>query len=415
MSISETRQLLCEPTGSYTIKDIQPEQTSGSPIYLSLIIPTYNESRNIEPLVQILSGTLDAYIPGAYELIVVDDNSPDQTWQLAQDLSMHYPQLKVMRRQIERGLSSAVVRGWQVAQGEVLGVIDGDLQHPPETLIGLVREIQQGADLAVASRHIEGGGVSDWGAVRRFLSRGAQLLGLIIAPNVVGRVSDPMSGYFLVHRRAIAERYLDPVGYKILLEVIGRGDVKQLSEVGYVFRERQDGESKVTSKIYIEYLTHLLKLRSRGRIGALRRKYQLPVARFMRFALVGLSGVFVDMAVFYLLSDPSSLGWGLTRSKAIAAEVAIINNFLWNDFWTFADISQRQRGWKRRLKRFVKFNIICLAGLVLNVLLLNILFNGLGINRYVANLLAIALVTFWNFWVNLKLGWRVTETERKGS
>lgn len=413
MSIFETTSLLHEPDGAYKVGPILSDRAGSSSLYLSLIIPTYNESKNIEPLVQILSGTLDALIPAAYELIVVDDNSPDHTWKLAQSLLSRYPQLKVMRRQRERGLSSAVVRGWQVASGEVLGVIDGDLQHPPETLIGLVKAIQQGADLAVASRHVEGGGVSDWGVVRRFLSRGAQLLGLIIAPHVVGRVSDPMSGYFLVHRRAVVDRSLNPVGYKILLEVLGQGDVKQLAEVGYVFRERHGGESKVNGKVYFEYLAHLLKLRSRGRIGALRRKYQVPVARFMRFALVGLSGVFVDMAVFYLLSDPSSLGWGLTRSKAIAAEVAIINNFLWNDVWTFSDISQRQRGWRKRLKRFIKFNIICLAGLVLNVLLLNVLFNGLGINRYLANLVAIALVTFWNFWINLKLGWRVTETDRK--
>jgi dolichol-phosphate mannosyltransferase len=133
------------------------------------------------------------------------------------------------------------------------------------------------------------------------------------------------------------------------------------------------------------------------------------MGRLIRFGLVGLSGVFVDMAVFYLLSDPSTLGWGLTRSKIIAAELATINNFLWNDRWTFGDIASQQQGWQQRFKRLFKFNLICSVGLILNVLLLNLLFNFLGINQYLANLIAIAIVTFWNFWINLKLNWQVTK------
>jgi dolichol-phosphate mannosyltransferase len=105
----------------------------------------------------------------------------------------------------------------------VLGVIDADLQHPPELLLKLWGEIKRGGDLAVASRHVEGGGVSDWSVIRRFLSRGAQTLGLIILPEVIGRVSDPMSGYFMVRRRCIAGRTLSPLGYKILIEVLARG------------------------------------------------------------------------------------------------------------------------------------------------------------------------------------------------
>ncbi|MFE4106443.1 glycosyltransferase [Almyronema epifaneia] len=381
-------------------------------IQFSLIVPTYNESKNVAKIVKQLTELLDDCLPGDYELILVDDNSPDKTWQIAQALTPHYPQLRVMRRETERGLSSAVIRGWQVARGNILGVIDADLQHPPEILIQLLKQIQNGADLAVASRHVEGGGVSEWSFIRRFLSRGAQVLGLLIVPNVVGRVSDPMSGYFMVHRSAIAGPCLNPMGYKILLEVIGRGRVETIGEVGYVFQEREEGESKVTWQHYLTYLGHLVRLRSRGRIARLRR--QFPVGRFLRFGIVGLSGVFVDMAVLYLLSDPSTLGWGLTRSKIVAAEIAILNNFLWNDAWTFADIAQAQKGWNARIKRFLKFNTICLAGLVLNVLLLNFLFNVVfgQQHRYLANLIAIAVVTLWNFWVNFKLSWRVTQIKK---
>ncbi|MBG1270743.1 glycosyltransferase [Nostoc sp. WHI] len=414
MKTNSSNLLLTVPTGPLKISELPPNRVgvSSESIHLSLVIPTYKERDNIKNVVSILSKLLDESIPGNYELIVVDDDSPDRTWEIAQSLIEEYPHLRVMRRQQERGLSSAVIRGWQAATGSVLGVIDGDLQHPPEVLMQLLRSLEQGADLAVASRHVEGGGVSSWSIVRRLLSRGAQLLGLVILPGVLGRVSDPMSGYFMVRRSAIANATLNPVGYKILLEVIGRGKVDQVAEVGYVFRERKEGESKVTWKQYIDYIHHLVRLRlSTGRVGRLSRKVNFPVGRFVRFGLVGLSGVFVDMAVLYLLSDPTTLAWPLTRSKIIAGEIAVLNNFFWNDAWTFADVSARQQEWHQRLKRFVKFNAICLAGLVLNVLILNLVFNFLIPNRYIANLIAIAVATIWNFWVNLKLSWRVTDVK----
>ena len=404
------------PLGSLQINElISSQDRSGAStpqsIMFSLVIPTYNESKNLEKLVEVLSQLLDKHWEGNYELIIVDDDSPDQTWQVGLDLMPKYPHLRVMRRQSEKGLSTAVIRGWQAAQGEILGVIDGDLQHPPETLINMLEEMTKGADLAVASRHVEGGGVSDWGFMRRFLSRGAQMLGLLILPNVIGRVSDPMSGYFMVRRNAISNCLMNPSGYKILIEVLGRGSIESVAEVGYVFQERQEGESKVTWRQYVDYVVHLLRLRSRGRISNIRAKLQVPFSRFLRFGVVGLSGVFVDMILLYLLSDPSTLHLGLTRSKIIASEIAVINNFLWNDFWTFRDISSQQKGWQKRIKRFLKFNFICLFGMGLNLLILNLIYNHVYKNQYLANLVAISIVTIWNFWFNLKLSWRVTQTK----
>jgi len=399
MTFSEDLQLLAVPAQAYIVPEALDRSANISNIYLSLIIPTYQEAQHVEQIVQQLTQILDPTLEHGYELILVDDNSPDHTWEIALNLTPKYPQLRVMRRTQERGLSTAVIRGWQVAQGEILGVIDADLQHPPETLTKLLQEMQRGADLAVASRHVEGGGVSNWSMMRRFLSRGAQLLGLIILPEVIGRVSDPMSGYFMVRRSCIAQRPLHPLGYKILIETIGRGAIRWMSEVGYVFQERQEGESKVTWKQYVAYIGHLIRL----------RLARFPVMRFFRFGLVGLSGVFVDLGVFYLLRD--SLNLALTRSAMASAEVAIVNNFLWNDLWTFRDITQQQRGKRQRLKRFLKFNLICLAGLILNVLIVNLLFNIFGVNEYLAKLIAIVIVTFWNFWINLKLSWRVTDVQ----
>ncbi|MEN9517954.1 MAG: hypothetical protein RLZZ381_542 [Cyanobacteriota bacterium] len=364
----------------------------------SLIIPTYNEKENIQQLITILIQLLDEIIPNEYELIVVDDNSSDKTWKLALELTAKYTQLRVMRRDSEQGLATAVIRGWQVARGDILGVIDADLQHPPQILVKLWQEIVKGADLAVASRNVEYGGVSEWNIIRRFLSRGAQILGLIILPEVVSRLSDPMSGYFMVRRDVLIDRSLRPSGYKILLEVLARGKIRWIGEVGYVFQERKTGNSKVTFQQYLEYIQHLIRL----------RLDLWQINRFIRFGISGFSGVLVNMSVLYYLREYIDLG--LTRSAILAAEVAIVNNFFWNDRWTFGDISRTQKGWGKKIRRFLKFNLICFSGVVLNVLLLNLLYNLFNVNEYLANLMAIAAVTLWNFWLNLKLSWRVTDT-----
>jgi len=372
------------------------QTSSVDPIHVSIVVPTYNEAKNIHELIRQLAVILEAQFAGRYEIIVVDDDSPDRTWELARLLVAEYPNLKVMRRTSERGLSTAVIRGWQVARGQWLGVIDADLQHPPEVVAELVSQVGRGADIAIASRHVEGGGVSEWSISRRILSRAAQILVLLLLPEVAGRVSDPMSGYFVMRRTAIEGAVLSPLGYKILLEVLGRGRVRWISEVPYVFREREAGESKVTRRVYVDYLRHLIRLRMADG----------PLNRFARFALVGLSGVVVDMGLLFVLSDPSMLAWGLTRSKLIAAEFAIVNNFIWNDHWTFGDLTVRQQAFSQRVLRFTKFQIVCAMGVLINTVLLNIQFNLLGMNRYVANAVAIGVVTGWNFWLNLKLSWR---------
>ena len=237
------KSLLPVPSGIFKILDLSGNDNNNkeNSLEFSLVLPTYNEAENIQNIIKILSNLLDKVAPNNYELIVVDDDSPDHTWQVALQLTSNYPHLRVMRRIREKGLSTAVIRGWQAAKGEILGVIDADLQHPPEVLLKLLQDMKSGADLAVASRHVEGGGVSEWSVARRFLSRGAQMLGLMLLPEVIGRLSDPMSGYFMVRRKSIIDKALNPVGYKILIEVKAIGKINWLYERGYVFRERQIG------------------------------------------------------------------------------------------------------------------------------------------------------------------------------
>ncbi|MBX3745251.1 MAG: GtrA family protein [Verrucomicrobiae bacterium] len=129
------------------------------------------------------------------------------------------------------------------------------------------------------------------------------------------------------------------------------------------------------------------------------------LGRYLRFCVVGGSGVVVDMGVLYLLADPGRLGWDLTWSKVAAAEVAVLNNFVWNEAWTFGDLARARRGWGARLGRLARFNLICVLGIGLSAGLLNAQVHGLGMNVYLANLLAIVVVSVWNFWLNLRLGW----------
>jgi dolichol-phosphate mannosyltransferase len=395
LSPIEARAWIDPPTGSYIVQDFPLADC----LDLTLVLPTFQESRNIRAALQLVSETLRSVKGLTFEIVVVDDNSPDGTWRLALDEAGAIPELRVMRRVGESGLATAVIRGWQAARGRILGVMDADLQHPPEVLARLVDLASEGTDLVAGSRHVEDGGVGDWSVVRRMVSRTAQLIGLLILPEVVGRVSDPMSGYFLVKRSAIAGRFLNPKGYKILIEVLARGNVKTIAERGYIFRERMEGESKVSTSIYLEYLEHLLRLRF----------VLLRDSRFVKFCVVGLSGVVVDMAVLFLLSDPRTLHFGLTRSKLVGAEVAILNNFLWNDAWTFASLVPRAPSLRKKFHRFLKFNAICSFGMILGIVLLNIQFNWLGMNRYVANGISILIVTAWNYLVNVHLGWRSTD------
>jgi dolichol-phosphate mannosyltransferase len=383
--------------GSLTITPQEPLDL----LDLSLVLPTYNESAHIDVIVEQLIAVLDGIPRLKYEIIIVDDASPDRTWEKSLQLSRTFPQVRAIRRQGQRDLSTAVLRGWQVARGEILAVMDADLQHPPETITELWRAMRPGADLAVASRNMEGGGVSDWTFSRRVVSRCAQLLGLVVLPEVTGKVSDPMSGYFMVRRCALEGRELNPLGYKILIEVLARGDVEKISEVPYVFRETPERASKHSAAVFAQYLRHLTRLRI----------HLLKTSSFVRFCIVGASGTLIDTTMLFLLSDPRTLNWSLTGSKIIAAEVALTNNFIWNDLWTFGKFSNRQNSVHQRARRFLKFNLLCSVGIILNLIILNVGFKVFHMNRYIANLSAIFVVTFWNYNTNRKLSWRTTAKE----
>jgi len=222
---------------------------------LSIIVPTYNEAENIGRLVGRIS---DALAGLDHELVVVDD-STDGTDKILANLADRAPRLRVVHRESRTGLASAVVDGIAVARGDVLSVLDADLQHPPEVLPALVRAIQDtGADLAIGSRYIPGGG-SEFTLPRRVISRGAIALAQILLRRARS-VSDPVSGFFAFRRGVVEGVVLRPLGYKILLEILVRGRIARVVDVPYHFEARPAGQSKLTMAQNWAYLRHLLIL-----------------------------------------------------------------------------------------------------------------------------------------------------------
>ncbi len=249
------------PTGELVVRALPARQR----LAFSLVVPTRNESHNLCQLIELLKPVIEAEVGESYEIIVVDDDSPDETWQVAAEMAVIDPHVVALRRMDERGLATAVIRGWQAARGNLLGVIDADLQHPPEITGSLIAAMHGGADLAVGSREAEGGGTSDWSLLRLMISRGSRMLGRMILPGVLSRVSDPMTGFFVVRRTAIEGVVMTPCGYKILVELLVRSRMREIVEVGYVFRSRQRGESKASMKVFVDYVQHLLRLRATAR------------------------------------------------------------------------------------------------------------------------------------------------------
>ena len=230
---------------------------------LSLVIPTYNEQVNLEALIQRIGRSMGE-IP--YEVIVVDDDSPDGTGELAERLACRYP-LRVLHRKGRRGLGTAVVEGLREARGEILGFMDADLSHPPESLPSLLEPIRDGtAEIAVGSRSVEGGGASDdWSRRRRLLSRFAKLLARPLTA-----VRDSTSGFFLFRRAVIEGVRLTPRGYKIGLEILVKGRYRAVREVPIFFEERQGGKTKMSLGVSLDYLLHLGALFAHQRRPGLR-------------------------------------------------------------------------------------------------------------------------------------------------
>lgn len=233
---------------------------------LSVISPTLNEARNVPALVEQLRnvlGNLD------YEILIVDDNSPDLTWSVAEKISLQNPRVRSLRRMENPGLGMAVVEGFSAAEGDVLACIDADLQHDPSILPKMVEELQGGADVVVGSRHVNGGGFGKWNWWRRFESWCANEAAHIL---LGFDVKDAMSGYFLIRRKDFdrVRGQLRESGFKILLEILAKLRAPHVKEVPYVFRPRVIGQSKLSSRVVLLYFRQLWRLCGESRRASVR-------------------------------------------------------------------------------------------------------------------------------------------------
>ncbi len=223
----------------------------------SLIIPTYNERENILSLLEQVAKALKGR---EYEVIVVDDNSPDQTWKAVEEYQTTHPWIRLKRRLNKRGLSSAVLEAFEIANGDIFGVMDADHSHDPELLPKMIHLIEnKQADCVIGSRRIAGGGIQDWSWHRKFSSFCATFL----AHQLTGlRTQDPMSGFFCITRDtflSVSEK-VKAKGYKILLEILAKARGIRVVEVPYIFKDRKQGRSKLSPVVIMQYLQQVADL-----------------------------------------------------------------------------------------------------------------------------------------------------------
>jgi dolichol-phosphate mannosyltransferase len=361
---------------------------------ISLVIPSYNERPNIEELVERSQKAL-ASTGETFEVILVDDNSPDGTPQEIHRLQASRPWLRLVLREVERDLSTAVIAGWRVAQGDVLGCMDADLQQPPEIIPRLFEHLRRsGADIVVASRHVPGGGVSEWSLLRRFISWTATLMATFILPGTLNKVRDPMSGFFLMRKDVIAYAPLNPIGYKILLEVLAKGDYSKVEEVPFIFEERARGGSKLGSGTVAKYLAHLMRISLETGESA----------RILKYAVVGTTGAIVNFfALDWLVQN---LRWRVPVAAVAGAGLAIVNNFVWNETFTFWETRKAEPGLRRLARRFLSFTLFSIAGIGLNVLLITFLVLVAGLPLLPGVAVGIGGAALWNFFANSNATWR---------
>lgn len=222
---------------------------------VTIVIPTYNEKENISIIIPRISEVLDKKYE--YEILIVDDNSPDGTWEYAESLASKYP-VRVYRRIGKRGLASAIVEGIMRARFENVIVMDADMQHPPESLVDLISALETN-DLVIASRYIPGGGVKRWSKMRLLISKGAIFLAHFFLSRT-RRITDPMSGFFGLKKDVIRDTRLNVLGYKILLEIIMKGKYKSTIEIPYIFGTRAHGKSKLSTTTIMDYIKHVAVL-----------------------------------------------------------------------------------------------------------------------------------------------------------
>lgn len=362
---------------------------------LTVIIPTLNEVNTIKGTVlTVLSELERAGING--QVIVVDDYSDDGTIRVVDDLIPHMQgHLDIIVRRDNHGLSQSVVDGFAKADSNVFLVIDADGQHPVDKIPYLYQKIIEGNDIAIGSRYIEGGEAQKSGALRWMISSGATFIARVFFPSI----TDPGSGFFAVRRSVVDGAPLKPKGFRMLFEILGKGNWKTVAEVPYKVRDRVRGESKLRRQTIIDHIEQLWDLIKFSTSHHESHVYH-EIKRMINFLFVGLVGVFVNLGMLYLLTES---GVYYVISGIIAIEMSIVSNFVLNDSFVFDDIAITANS---RLKRFIMYHVVSLVGIIINLSFMIILTERFGIYYLVSSMVGIVAAFSWNFVINRRYTWQ---------
>ena len=364
------------------------DSVSAAAPLLSVVVPCYNEVDNVEELTHRLTETLQG-IP--WEVIFVDDDSPDKTSKKIADLASQNPKVRLVHRIGRRGLSSACVEGMLSSSAPYLAVMDADLQHDETLLPDMLTALRsQQLDIVVGSRYTNGGDIGGWDAKRAAYSRFATRISRYFTQT---ELTDPMSGFFMIRREVLMQRVrrLSSVGFKILLDLFASSSTPMhFQELPYTFKERHAGESKLDNRALLEFGMLLLD----KWIGHL-----VPV-RFVAFVLVGGIGVVVHFLVMLMIFRIK--GSSFMVGQTVATLVAMTTNYLLNNFFTYNDV--QLKGWKL-LTGWFSFILVCGIGAGANVGIASLLFQR-HTNWMLSALAGIGVSSVWNYAVTAVYTWR---------
>lgn len=353
---------------------------------ISIVIPTYNEAENIGDMLQSVRNIVS---DREIEFVVIDDNSEDGTAEIVEGLKSEIGNLKLIKREGKSGIGSAYKRGFQDAEGDIVVQMDADFSHRPEDIPKLLSAIEDGNDIAIGSRYVEGGDRND-----PLLRRINPLIGRFLYTYILkSPVRDFTSG-FKAYKNDVARRipeYELPDGFHFqaasLMKLVKEGKTTQ--EVPIEFRPRRAGEPKYSTRDLVDNIELFVRL------------FLEHYEEMIKFGIVGSSGVLVNMGLLYFLTEEVGLYYIL--SAVIAVETSIISNFALNEFWTF--VEKGKEGVKHIFKRLFKFNGISIAGMGIQVTVLAAFTELAGMYYLFSNLLAIIAVFGWNYLANIRWTW----------
>lgn len=358
------------------------------PLELAVVVPTFNERDNVEPLLALLAESLRGI---EYEVIFVDDDSPDQTAARVREIALVNPRVRILERIARRGLSSACMEGMMATPAPFIAVMDADLQHDERILPGMLARLRdENLDLVVATRNAGGGAMGAFAQKRVRLSNLGRRLSKMVSR---ADLSDPMSGFFVLDRRFLEEvaHSVSGVGFKILLDLVSSCPRPvRFAEAPYTFRTRIHGVSKLDILVGAEYLQMLLD----KAVG------DIVPPRFVMFSLVGAVGYLLFVGLLALLV--SDLSMSFARAQVVTTYVAMISNFFLNNTLTYRD--RRLRG-GRLWSGLATFVIACSVGALVN-LRVALFLDGAGVQRYAAGASGLAIGAVWNYGVTSLFTWR---------